>query len=79
MLSDQFRRLSGKLALLGLPQPIKSRVTSGLSCTLGKTRLGHVVTTGAALLHGLPADPQPSALMLLRITFLLSVVSGNMV
>jgi hypothetical protein len=50
-----------------------------MGCTLGKVRLGNVVPTGAVQLHGLPADPQPSALMFVRITFRLSVVNGNVV
>ena len=52
-------------SLASLSRP-EARVTPGLSCALGKTGLRHVVTTGAALLHGLPANPQPSALMLVR-------------
>ena len=65
-------------SLASLSRP-EARVTPGLGCTLGKVRLGHVVPTGAVQLHGLPPDPQPSALMLVRITFLLSVVTGNVV
>ena len=38
-----------------------------LSSTFGKTLLGPVVTTGAAVLLGLPADPQPSPLLVGRI------------
>jgi hypothetical protein len=48
-----------------------------LSSTLGKTLLGPVVTTGAAVLLGLPADPDPSPLLLGRITLVLLVVCGT--
>ena len=48
-----------------------------LSSTLGKTLLGPVVTTGAAVLLGLPADPQPSPLLVGRITLVLLVVCGT--
>ena len=48
-----------------------------LSSTLGKTLLGPVVTTGAAVLLGLPADPQPSPLLVSRITLVLLVVCGT--
>jgi len=48
-----------------------------LSSTLGKTVLGPVVTTGAAVLLGLPADPQPSPLLAGRITLVLLVVCGT--
>jgi len=47
-----------------------------LSSALGKTLLGPVVTTGAAVLLGLPADPDPSPLLLGRITLAVSVVWG---
>jgi hypothetical protein len=48
-----------------------------LSSTLGKTLLGPVVTTGAAVLLGLPADPQPSPLLVGRITLVVLVVCGT--
>ena len=48
-----------------------------LSSTFGKTLLGPVVTTGAAVLLGLPADPQPSPLLVGRITLVLLVVCGT--
>lgn len=48
-----------------------------LSSALGKTLLGPVVTTGAAVLLGLPADPQPSPLLVGRITLVLLVVCGT--
>ena len=48
-----------------------------LSSTLGKTLLGPVVTTGAAVLLGLPADPHPSPLLVGRITLVLLVVCGT--
>ena len=48
-----------------------------LSSALGKTLLGPVVTTGAAVLLGLPADPDPSPLLLGRITLVLLVVCGT--
>ncbi len=48
-----------------------------LSSPLGKTLLGPVVTTGAAVLLGLPADPQPSPLLVGRITLVLLVVCGT--
>ena len=48
-----------------------------LSSALGKTLLGPVVTTGAAVLLGLPADPDPSPLLLGLITFVLWVVCGT--
>ena len=72
--SGGFQGSKHSLASLSRPE---ARVTPGLGCALGITRLEHVVTAGAALLHSLPADPQPSALMLVRISFLLSVVNGN--
>ena len=48
-----------------------------LSSTFGKTLLGPVITTGAAVLLGLPADPQPSPLLLGRIILILLVVCGT--
>ena len=48
-----------------------------LSSALGKTLLGPVVTTGAAVLLGLPADPDPSPLLLGRITLVVLVVCGT--
>ena len=48
-----------------------------LSSTFGKTLLGPVITTGAAVLLGLPADPQASPLLLGRITLVLLVVCGT--
>jgi len=48
-----------------------------LSSTFGKTLLGPVITTGAAVLLGLPADPQPSPLLLSRINLILLVVCGT--
>jgi hypothetical protein len=48
-----------------------------LSSTLGKTLLGPVVTTGAAVLLGLPADPQPSLLLVGRITLVILIVCGT--
>jgi hypothetical protein len=48
-----------------------------LSSAFGKTLLGPVVTTGAAVLLGLPADPQPSPLLVGRITLVLLVVCGT--
>ena len=48
-----------------------------LSSALGKTVLGPVVTTGAAVLLGLPADPRPSPLFAGRITLVLLVVCGT--
>ena len=48
-----------------------------LSSALGKTLLGPVVTTGAAVLLGLPADPDPSPLLLGRITLVLLVVCST--
>ena len=48
-----------------------------LSSALGKTLLGPVVTTGAAVLLGLPADPDPSPLLLGRINLVLLVVCGT--
>lgn len=48
-----------------------------LLSALGKTLLGPVDTTGAAVLLGLPADPQPSPLLLGRITLVLLVVCGT--
>jgi hypothetical protein len=48
-----------------------------LSSAIGKTVLGPVVTTGAAVLLGLPADPQPSPLLAGRITLVLLVVCGT--
>ena len=45
-----------------------------LSSAFGKTLLGPVVTTGAAVLLGLPADPQPSPLLVGRITLVVLVV-----
>jgi hypothetical protein len=41
-----------------------------LSSALGKPGLGPVTTTGAAVLVGLPTDPQPSPLLTCRITFI---------
>ena len=48
-----------------------------LSSTFGKTVLGPVITTGAALLLGLPTDPQGSPLLVGRITLGLLVVCGT--
>ena len=48
-----------------------------LSSAFGKTLLGLVVTTGAAVLLGLPADPQPSPLLVGRITPVVLVVCGT--
>ncbi len=48
-----------------------------LSSTFGKTLLGLVITTGAAVLLGLPADPQGSPLLVGRITLVLLVVCGT--
>jgi len=48
-----------------------------LSSTFGKTLLGPVITTGAAVRLGLPADPQPSPLLLSRIILILLVVCGT--
>jgi len=48
-----------------------------LSSTFGKTLLAPVITTGAAVLLGLPADPQPSPLLLSRIILILLVVCGT--
>ena len=48
-----------------------------LSSALGKTLLGPVVTTGAAVLLGLPADPDPSPILLGRITLVLLVVCST--
>ena len=48
-----------------------------LSSAFGKTLLGPVVTTGAAVLLGLPADPQPSPLLVCRITLVVLVVCGT--
>jgi hypothetical protein len=48
-----------------------------LSSAFGKTLLGPVVTTGAVVLLGLPADPQPSPLLIGRITLVLLVVCGT--
>ena len=48
-----------------------------LSSTFGKTLLGPVITTGAAVLLSLPADPQPSPLLLGRINLMLLVVCGT--
>ena len=48
-----------------------------LSSTLGKTLLGPVVTTGAAVQLGLPADPDPSPLLVGRITLVVLVVCGT--
>ena len=48
-----------------------------LSSSLGKIMLGPVVTTGAAGLLGLPADPQPSPLLVGRISLVLLVVCGT--
>ena len=48
-----------------------------LSSTFGKTLLGPVITTGAAVLLGLPADPQGSPLLVGRITLVLLVVCGT--
>jgi hypothetical protein len=45
-----------------------------LFSALGKTLLGPVVTTGAAVRLGLPADPDPSPQMIGRITLVLFVV-----
>ena len=73
--TGEFQGSWHSLASLSRPE---ARVTPGLGCALGIMRLEHVVTAGADLLNSLPADPQPSALMLVRITFLLSVVPGNM-
>ena len=48
-----------------------------LSSTFGKTHLGPVKTTGAAVLLGLPADPQLSPLLISRIIIISLVVSGT--
>ena len=48
-----------------------------ISSALGKILLGPVVTTGAAVLLGLPADPQPSPLLVGRLTLVLLVVCGT--
>ena len=48
-----------------------------LSSTFGKTLLGPVITTGSAVLLSLPADPQPSPLLLGRIILILLVVCGT--
>ena len=48
-----------------------------LSSAFGKTLLGPVVTTGAVVLLGLPADPQPSPLLIGRIILILLVVCGT--
>lgn len=48
-----------------------------LSRILGKTLLGPVHTTGAAVLLGLLANPQPSPLLVGRITLVLLVVCGT--
>ncbi|QNG27767.1 hypothetical protein [Synechococcus sp. HK01-R] len=48
-----------------------------LSSAFGKTLLGPIDTTGAAVLLGLPADPQPSPLLVGRITLVLLVVCGT--
>jgi hypothetical protein len=48
-----------------------------LSSPLGKIILGPVVTTGAAVLLGLPADRQPSPLLAGRLTLVLLVVCGT--
>ena len=47
------------------------------SSTFGKTLLGPVITTGAAVLLGLPADPQPSSLLLGWIILILLVVCST--
>ena len=48
-----------------------------LSSALGKTLLGPIFTTGAAVLLGLPSDPQPSPLHAGRLTLVLLVVCGT--
>ena len=48
-----------------------------LSSALGKTVLGPVVTTGAAVLLGLPAEPRPSPLLAGRFILVLLVVCGT--
>jgi len=48
-----------------------------LLSALGKTLFGPVVTTGAAVLLGLPADPQPATQLFGRITLVLLVVCGT--
>jgi len=48
-----------------------------LSSVFGKTLLGPVVTTGAAVLLGLPADSQPSPLLVGRTTLVVLVVCGT--
>ena len=48
-----------------------------LSSPLGKIVLGPVVTTGAAVLLGLPADHQPSPVLIGRIILVLLVVCGT--
>ena len=57
--------------------PLKQLDRFLLSSTLGKTLLGPVVTTGAAVLLGLPADSQPTPVLIGRITLVLLVVSGT--
>jgi hypothetical protein len=48
-----------------------------LSSPLGKIVLGPVVTTGAAVLLGLPADHQPSPVLIGRLILVLLVVCGT--
>jgi len=48
-----------------------------LSSTFGKTLLGPVITTGAAVLLGLPTDPQGSPLLVGRINLVLLVVCSR--
>ena len=48
-----------------------------LSSTFGNTMLGPVITTGAAVVLGLPADQQGSPLLVGRITPVLLVVCGT--
>jgi hypothetical protein len=48
-----------------------------LFSTLGKNLLGPVVTTGAAMLLGLSADPQPSPVLAGRITLVLLVICST--
>lgn len=57
--------------------PLKQLDRFLLSSSLGKIMLGPVVTTGAAVLLGLPADPQPSPLLVGRISLVLLVVCGT--
>jgi hypothetical protein len=57
--------------------PLKQLDRFLLESAFGKTLLGPVVTTGAAVLLGLPADPQPSPLLVGRITLVLLVVCGT--